>query len=247
MAKTNKTNNQSANNQSANALQYVTYTSEKSGKTIPVVIGFTGKDDERLPYIAVLEQPKAKKGKKVKKLHGPAYATYSALPLGKNGERIPCAIWGADPRWHDIAKLAAVTVNDLDALTQEAYDALCDKAEAVYQAKKSEGMPSSEERRVKSEESNVQPKGKKPTANVNVNVNVNDNVNSLTANRSTLTEIQPETSAKATKKASETFGRTVTEAALMAAFEQVAKAAKLGKESKQSLEQFLKAIIEKAA
>lgn len=228
MTKNNSKTNQSVNNQSANALQYVTYTSEKSGKTIPVVIGFTGKDDERLPYIAVLEQPKAKNGKKAKKLHGPAYATYSVLPLGKDGERIPCAIWGADPRWHDIAKLAAVTINDLDALTQEAYDALCDKAEAVYQAKKSEGMPSSEERRVKSEESaKVQPKGKK-----------------VKKEKSSTAE---ETTAKATKKASETFGRTVTEAALMAAFEQVAKTAKLSKEGKKSLEQFLKAIIEKAA
>lgn len=217
MTKNNSKTNQSVNNQSANALQYVTYTSEKSGKTIPVVIGFTGKDDERLPYIAVLEQPKSKNGKKAKKLHGPAYATYSVLPLGNDGERIPCAIWGADPRWHEVAKMAAVTINDLDALTQEAYDALCDKAEAVYQAKKSEGMPSSEE------SAKVQPKGKK-----------------VKKEKSSSAE---ETTAKATKKASETFGRTVTEAALMAAFEQVAKTAKLNKEGKKSLEEFLKAVI----
>ena len=221
----NKTNNQSVNNQSANALQYVTYTSEKSGKTIPVVIGFTGKDDERLPYIAVLEQPKAKKGKKAKKLHGPAYATYSVLPLGKDGERIPCAIWGADPRWYDIAKLAATTINDLDALTQEAYDDLCAKAEAVYQAKKSEGspFPTSPKGAEGEQPAKVQPKGKKA------------------APKAKPTE-KPEVTLSATKPAA-----TYTEASLMAAFEQVAKASKLSKENKGVLENFLKAIIAKAA
>lgn len=234
MTKNNiKTNNQSVNNQSANALQYVTYTSEYSGKTIPVVIGFTGKDDERLPYIAVLEQPKAKKGKKAKKLHGPAYATYSVLPLGKDGERIPCAIWGADPRWHDIAKLAAVTVNDLDALTQEAYDALCDKAEAVYQAKKAEPMFNGQKTTDNGQQTGkVQPKGK-----VAKNEKMKESKNEKAAPQTT----NSETTINATKK------KGLTEAALMAAFEQVAKTAKLSKEGKQSLEQFLKAVIAAAA
>jgi len=229
----NKTNNQSVNNQSANSLQYVTYTSEKSGKTIPVVIGFTGKDDERLPYIAVLEQPKAKKGKKAKKLHGPAYATYCMLPLGNGGERIPCAIWGADPRWHDIAKLAATTINDLDALTQEAYDDLCAKAEAVYEAKKAEGRPTPDPSRnggeKKVQPAKVQPKGKKATDKVK-------------SEKGKVKNEPTEATIKATKPAA-----TYTEASLMAAFAEVAKASKLSKENKGILENFLKAIIAKAA
>lgn len=222
--KNNKTNNQSVKNQSAataNVLKYATYTSAKSGKTIPVVIGFTGKDDERLPYIAVLEQPKAKKGKKAKKLHGPAYATYSVLPLGKDGERIPCAIWGADPRWHDIAKLAATTINDLDALTQEAYDDLCAKAQAVYDAKKADPLTPFRGKSEKEQPAKVQPKGStkptKPTKPTEATIN-------------------------ATKPAA-----TYTEAALMAAFAEVAKASKLSKENKGILENFLKEIIAKAA
>ena len=48
MAKNNSNKkNQSVKNQSANALKYATYTSEKSGKTIPVVYGFADKEDER--------------------------------------------------------------------------------------------------------------------------------------------------------------------------------------------------------
>ncbi len=219
--KNNKTNNQSVNNQSANSLQCVTYTSEKSGKTIPVVIGFTGKDDERLPYIAVLEQPKAKKGKKAKKLHGPAYATYSVLPLGKDGERIPCAIWGADPRWHDIAKLAATTINDLDALTQEAYDDLCAKAEAVYEAKKAEGL-FNEKENGKEQPAKVQPKGKKA------------------APKAKPTE-KPEVTLSATKPAA-----TYTEASLMAAFNQLAKTMHLSKDNKNAIENFMKAVIKEA-
>ncbi len=228
MATKNNKTNQSVNNQSANSLQYATYTSEKSGKTIPVVYGFTGKDDERLPYIAVLEQPKAKKGKKAKKIHGPACCTYSVLPIGKGGERIPCVIWGADPRWHDIAKLTAKVINDLDALTQEAYDDLCNRAEAVYEAKKAEGKAADEQKKSEKPAQKV-----KPTPKAKAQKTVKQKPS------------EQETTMSASKPASK--GKTMTEAALMAAFEQVAKASKLNDANKGILENFLKTIIATAA
>lgn len=236
----NETMNMSAANGN-NTLRFATYTSEKSGKTIPVVYGFTDKDDERLPYIAALEQPKAKKGQKVQRVHGPAYGTYSRLPLGKDGERIPCVIWGADPRWHDIAKRAADIINDLDALTQEDYDDLCAKAEAVYEARKSEGRPSNEELRMTNDESapaKVQPKSeKKPNAKSQEPKAKQEKPK----NPKPTGKAAPEVTLSATKSAP-----AYTEASLMAAFAEVAKVTKLTKESRTALEGFLKAIINKA-
>lgn len=251
----NKTNNQSVNNQSANSLQYVTYTSATSGKTIPVVYGFTGKEDERLPYIAVLEQPKAKKGKKVQRVHGPAYGTYSRLPLGKDGERIPCVIWGADPRWQDIAKRAAEIINDLDALTQEDYDDLCAKAEAVYEAKKAESKATEG-----TETKKVQPKGStKPVEPVCPKVAPSGTKAGSKPTEKPKSE-QPKQPKKPTSKPAKTEKPTAqevslkatkpapayTEAALMASFEQLAKAMHLSKDNKNAIENFMKAVIKEA-
>lgn len=241
----NETMNMSAANGN-NTLRFATYTSENSGKTIPVVYGFTGKDDERLPYIAALEQPKAKKGQKVQRVHGPAYGTYSRLPLGKDGERIPCVIWGADPRWHDIAKRAADIINDLDALTQEDYDDLCAKAEAVYEAKKAEGKAAEGGPNGANEQpAKVQPKSeKKPSAKSQepkAKQEKPDTKGSKGSKGSKVQEAAPEVTLTATKQAP-----AYTEASLMAAFAEVAKVTKLTKESRTALEGFLKAIIEKA-
>ena len=135
---TARKNNQSVKNQSAataNALKFTTYTSQKSGKTIPVVYGFTDKDDERILYIAQIGkdgEPSAVRGR------------YTCLPIGKGDERIPCVMWGAHESWHDVAKLAAKTVSDLDAMTQKAYEALCAKANEVYQQRKAESKAEKE-------------------------------------------------------------------------------------------------------
>ncbi len=151
------------NTTTTNKLQFTTYTSEKTGKTCPVVYGFTGKEDERLGYICNMEPtPKAKKGKKAeKKVHGYAYSVYSCLPIN-GGDRVPCAIWGADPRWHEVAKFAAEVINDLDALTQEQYDKLGAMAAAVYNARKEESKAEKEEPK-KAEEPKVRvsPKSEK--------------------------------------------------------------------------------------
>ena len=263
----NESMNMSAANGN-NTLRFTTYTSENTGKTIPVVYGFTGKEDERLPYIAVLEQPKAKKGQKVQRVHGPAYGTYSRLPLGKDGERISCVIWGADPRWHDIAKRAAEIINDLDALTQEDYDDLCAKAEAVYEAKKAESRPTPDPSRDGGEKAGakkVEPKGstkpakaqepkqdkpkaEKPKSQPNgkakseksKGAKKGDVRGSSLPSRGDL-EGSAELTLTATKPAP-----TYTEAALMAAFAEVAKATKVSKKSRTALENFMKAIIAKA-
>ncbi len=244
--KNNKnTKNESMNMSVANGnntLCFTTYTSEKSGKTIPVVYGFTDKDDERLPYIAVLEQPKAKKGQKVQRVHGPAYGTYSRLPLGKDGERIACVIWGADLRWHDIAKRAAEIINDLDALTQEDYDDLCAKAEAVYEAKKSEGRPTKDGANgangANEQPAKVQPKiEKKPSAKSQEPKAKQEKPK----NSKPTAKAAPEVTLSATKSAP-----SYTEAALMASFEQLAKAMHLSKDNKNAIENFMKAVIKKA-
>ncbi|MBR5728827.1 MAG: hypothetical protein IKX61_01280 [Prevotella sp.] len=153
--KNNSRKNES-NNQSANALKFTTYTSAKSGKTIPVVYGFTDKEDERIAYIAQIGKDGTPSA-----VHG----RYTCLPVGKGDERVPCVMWGANESWHEVAKLAAKTVSDLDALTQEAYDALCAKADAVYQERKADSEQQREERKAaKAEEKKVSPKAKKQPA-----------------------------------------------------------------------------------
>ncbi|MBR6141480.1 MAG: hypothetical protein IKQ37_06940 [Bacteroidaceae bacterium] len=144
---TKNNNNQSVNNQSANSLQYVTYTSAKSGKTIPVLVGFTSKDDPRIAYIAQI----GKDGEQ-SAVHG----RYTQLNF--DGTMTPCVMWGAAECWHEVAKLAAKTVNDLDTLTQEAYDALCAKASEAYQQRKAESEAQRAEKKTE-----VKPKSAKPS------------------------------------------------------------------------------------
>lgn len=148
MATKNK-KNETINTSVTNALRFTTYKGSKEGaKTIPVVYGFTGKDDERLAYIANMEPaPKAKNGKKApKKEPGYAHCTYSNLAIN-GGDRIPCVIWGADPRWVEVAKYTAEVINDLNNLTQEQYDKLGDMAAAVYEAIKAEGKAKDAEKK----------------------------------------------------------------------------------------------------
>ena len=229
MAKNNSNKkNQSVKNQSANALKYTTYTSEKSGKTIPVVYGFADKEDERIAYIAQI----GKDGQS-SAVHG----RYTQLPIGKGSERVPCVMWGAAECWHDVAKLAAKTVNDIDALTQEGYDALCDLAEKAYQQRKAESekakneskknetiKPKTQQKKGSTKGKKEQPKKQEPKA------------------KNTPTPKSEEVSTKAKKAPKDIY----TKDALMAAFEQVSKTMGLTKENRGTLEKFLKQVIDKA-
>lgn len=220
----------------SNKLQYVTYTSQRTGKTIPVVTGFTSKEDERIPYIALLDQPKAKKGKKAKKeqeVDRLAYCTFSMLPLGKDGERIPCVIWGADPRWHDIAKRTAEIINDPYTLTQEDYDDLLNRAKAVFMAKKEEG------KKDEPKDEKQQPK-KEPVKPRNASAPKKEEPKPK-AKKQTSASVQ-EVSTTATKKT----GKIYTAEQLMAACEQVAKDMGVNKKNRSALEEFLKSVIEAA-
>lgn len=147
-----KNNNQTENNNQANnSLQYATYTSAKSGKTIPVLVGFTGKDDPRIAYIAQIGkdgEPSA--------VHG----RYTQLQF--DGTMTPCVMWGASECWHKVAKLAAKTVSDLDTLTQESYDALCDLADKAYQQRKAESEKAREESKSAPKAEKPAPRGRKP-------------------------------------------------------------------------------------
>ena len=134
MAKKNQSKNESKN-QSAATLSFTTYTSQK-GKVIPVVIGFSGKDDPRVEYVAQVGkdgEPSAVRGR------------YSSLPI--NGTATPCVMWGAAPCWHEVAKKVAEVFSDFDNMTQEAYDEVCDMAEAAYQLRKAEGQKEDAERK----------------------------------------------------------------------------------------------------
>ena len=149
-----KNNNQSVNNNQANnSLQYATYTSAKSGKTIPVLLGFTGKDDPRIAYIAQIGkdgEPSA--------VHG----RYTQLQF--DGTMTPCVMWGAAECWHKVAKLAAKTVSDLNTLTEKSYDALCDLAAKAYQQRKAEGEKAREERKSAPTAEKPAPRSGKPAA-----------------------------------------------------------------------------------
>lgn len=132
--KKNQPKNES-NNTSAATLSFTTYTSQK-GKVIPVVIGFSGKDDPRVEYVAQVGkdgEPSAVRGR------------YSSLPI--NGTATPCVMWGAAPCWHEVAKKVAEVFSDFDNMTQEAYDEVCDMAEAAYQERKAEGQKADAERK----------------------------------------------------------------------------------------------------
>ena len=223
MAKNNSNKkNQSVKNQSANALKYATYTSEKSGKTIPVVVGFTGREDERIAYIAQI----GKDGQS-SAVHG----RYTQLPIGKGSEHVPCVMWGAAECWHDVAKLAAKTVNDIDALTQDSYDALCDLAEKAYQQRKAESEKAKNESK-KNETIKPKTQQKKGTKGKKEEPKA----------KNTPTPKSEEVSTKAKKAPKDIYTRD----ALMAAFDQMAKAMGLTKENRGTLEKFLKQVIDKA-
>lgn len=152
MAKKNQSKNES-NNTSAATLSFTTYTSQK-GKVIPVVIGFSGKDDPRVEYVAQVGkdgEPSAVRGR------------YSSLPI--NGTATPCVMWGAAPCWHEVAKKVAEVFSDFDNMTQEAYDEVCDMAEAAYQLRKAEGQKEDAERKAnRPKAETAKPAAKKPTA-----------------------------------------------------------------------------------
>ena len=218
--KKNQNNNQSVNNQSANNLKYATYTSQKSGKTIPVVVGFSGKDDERIAYIAQIGkdgEPSA--------VHG----RYTQLMF--NGQLTPCVMWGAADCWHAVAKLAAKTVNNLDALTQEAYDALCTKADEAYQSRKAEN----EQKKKETPKEQVQPGPVKPAPQ------------SKKQTKETKQETKVKASKPASKSKEEAQSKMYSHASLMAAFEQVAKSLHLDKDNKETMKQFVKSILAKAS
>lgn len=151
MAKKNQSTKNESKNQSANALQYTTYTGQ-SGKTIAVVTGFTGKEDPRVEYIAQVGkdgEPSA--------VHG----RFTALPIGGE-ERVPCVMWGVDTCWGAVAKAAAAIFSDFEHLTQEAYDHLCGLAETAYQQRKAEGQAQDAERKAKGETAKPKAKTTKP-------------------------------------------------------------------------------------
>ncbi len=152
MAKKNQPKNESKN-QSAATLSFTTYTSQK-GKVIPVVIGFSGKDDPRVEYVAQVGkdgEPSAVRGR------------YSSLPI--NGTPTPCVMWGAAPCWHEVAKKVAEVFSNFDNMTQEAYDEVCDMAEAAYQERKAEGQKADAERKAnRPKAETAKPAAKKPTA-----------------------------------------------------------------------------------
>lgn len=163
-----KNNNQTENNNQANnSLQYATYTSAKSGKTIPVLVGFTGKDDPRIAYIAQIGkdgEPSAVHGRYTQLPFGIDETRGTYVQLESNAERIPCVMWGAAECWHKVAKLAAKTVSDLDTLTQESYDALCDLADKAYQQRKEESEKAREERKSEPKAETPAPRSGKPAA-----------------------------------------------------------------------------------
>ena len=157
MAKKNQPKNESKN-QSAATLSFTTYTSQK-GKVIPVVIGFSGKDDPRVEYVAQVGkdgEPSAVRGR------------YSSLPI--SGTATPCVMWGAAPCWHEVAKKVAEVFSDFDNMTQEAYDEVCDMAEAAYQERKAEGQKADAERKAnRPKEETAKPAAKKPAASKSTN------------------------------------------------------------------------------
>lgn len=151
MAKKNQSKNESKN-QSAATLSFTTYTSQK-GKVIPVVIGFSGKDDPRVEYVAQVGkdgEPSAVRGR------------YSSLPI--NGVATPCVMWGAAPCWHEVAKKVAEVFSDFDNMTQKAYDEVCDMAEAAYQERKTEGQKADAERKAAKPKAESKPAASKPAA-----------------------------------------------------------------------------------
>lgn len=161
-----KNNNQTENNNQANnSLQYVTYTSAKSGKTIPVLVGFTGKDDPRIAYIAQIGkdgEPSAVHGRYTQLPFGIDEKKGAYVQLESNAERIPCVMWGAAECWHKVAKLAAKTVSDLNTLTEKSYDALCDLAAKAYQQRKEESEKAREERKSEPKAETPAPRSGKP-------------------------------------------------------------------------------------